>query len=462
MNLGADLHEFDVVEPSLSGRSSSRQAIQLGVDVKISSEQLRQYLARKLHPADVDLLFLAGVVGRVDRLVRRRLASGWARRFHINMRVHEPERWNRPEVQSSLKDTLNLLTGDSWSFAFTTRSSESQVLQLPLFPRAPGRVATMSYSGGLDSYCGLALWEPARGDQRLLVHTQNQQSSRHLVEETLRGQAAHHVSVPVHLPGLSHAEETYRSRMFMFLVAAAVAARLGDGTDVVISENGQGALGPALVRFPGEHPYYSTHPLFTKRLSVLLQAVWSDGHGIRFLHPAVWSTKGEILRELSRRGVAPRWAATRSCSRNNSRNKGSGAPGQCGVCGGCLLRRLSLDAAGLAPLGDNTEDYLWADLSAERLEDAATFTCTTTENDRTLAVFAILSMAGLADLATASANDNSILTLAEDLAFGLDVSVEVAESRVRRLIGVHRAEWESALARLSPSSWVRKIVEGRV
>jgi hypothetical protein len=456
------VHEFVVTEPEPRKHAPSEREIRLGTDVIISNDQLRQYLARRLQPEDVDLLLLAGVVARIDRTVKRHLASAWARRLHVNMCVHEPERWNRSEVRVSLQEALNLLTGDIWSFEFRSRSVEEQALQLNLFAEAPSQVATMPYSGGLDSYCGLASWEPAPTEHRLLVHTRNSQSSRALVNETLRGQAVHHVSVPIRLPGISHAEDTYRARTFTFLVAAAVGARLGNGTDVVVSENGQGSLGPALVRFPGEHPYYSTHPLFTRRLSIMLKEVWADGHVIRFLHPAVWSTKGEILAQLSQRGSVPNWQVTRSCSRTNPRNKGSGAPSQCGVCGGCLLRRLSLDAAGLAPFGSNAEGYLWADLSAERLEDAATFACDTTKNDRCIAVHAVVGMAALADFASAPANDHSVLTLAEDLAYGIGMSPEDAESRVRRLVQVHRSEWHSAIGKLPPSSWLRQIADERV
>lgn len=462
MNPLSQVHDFVVVESGQRRRTHSEHEIRLGTDVIISHDQLRQYLAQRLQPEDVDLLLLAGVVARIDRTVKRHLASGWARRLHVKMCVHEPERWERADVRVSLQEALNLLTGDTWSFEFYSRSAVEQALQLELFSCAPTQVATMPYSGGLDSYCGLASWAPAPVKSRLLVHTRNGQSSRALVEQTLKGQPVHHVSVPISIPGLSHAEDTYRARTFTFLVAAAVGARLGNGTDIIVSENGQGALGPALVQFPGEHPYYSTHPLFTRRLSVLLKAIWADGYDVRFLHPAVWHTKGEVLSKLTARGAAPRWQVTRSCSRMNPRNKGAGAPEQCGVCGGCLLRRLSLDAAGLAPFGSNAEGYLWSDLSADRLEDATNFECDTTKNDYRIAVHAVVGMAALADFANASADDHAVLTLVEDLAYGAGVSIEEAASRVRRLVRAHQVEWNSAVDKLPTSSWLRQVAEERV
>lgn len=458
-----DIHAFSVVEPSAAATAHGPEVIRLGSDVDIRSTQLRHYLARPLHPEDVDVLLLAGVAARVDRVVRRQLSRGWARRLHIRMPVHEPERWSRPDVSAALREALDLLTGDEWSFEFVGRRAEEQVLQLPLFPRAPARVSTLSYSGGLDSYCGLAMWQPAVGEALLLVHTRNAQSSRKLIANTLDGQPVHHVSVPVHFPKIgAHAEDTYRTRTFTFLVAAAVGSRLGGGSDVVVSENGQGALGPALVRFPGEHPYYSTHPIFTRRLADFLGKLWSDGAEPRFRHPAVLRTKGEVLRELAGASAIPNWRATRSCSQSNARNKGTGAPSQCGVCGGCLLRRLSLHTAGLAPFGSDAEGYLWADLSAERLDDSVRFDCPTTDNDRRIAVHAALGMASLCDFADAPPSDHTMLTLAEDVSFGLGVDLEAAAAGTRRLVRAHRDEWRSALAELAPSSWLRRVAEERI
>lgn len=458
--------DFHVIEPSGPVPAGiSATSIQLGIEVKISSDHLRQYLGTRLQPVDVDLLFLAGVVARIDRKVRRRLSEGWARRFHVEMCVHDPHIWNHPTSMTTLVEALGLLTGDHWSFDFRQRqTTEDQILQMSLFPRATSSVATMPYSGGLDSYCGLAVWQAQADTEHLLVHTRNSQSTHLVVDRTLAGNPHRQVSVPIQLPKIGpHLEPTYRARTFTFFIAAAVGASLGSGTEVTVPENGQGALGPALVQFPGEHPYFSTHPLFTRKLSLFLDAIWENKRSVTFLHPMVFLTKGQALSRANHNGGIPAWKSTKSCSRDLARNKGRGLPSQCGVCGGCLLRRVSLHTAGLSPFGAPTEQYLWADLSKSNLEDAICRTgLTTSPNDRRIAAHAVVGMASLADFARTPDEQHSMRTLVEDLRFGLQMDETAAQRQVRSLVRAHHDEWNAALSELPTSAWIRRVAEEMV
>jgi 7-cyano-7-deazaguanine synthase in queuosine biosynthesis len=453
---------FEVLEAgSDGGLVSGGEVVRLGEHVVVHHSRLAEFLYSPLHTEDIDLLLLAGAVTYVDRTVRRRLSSGWPRRLHLGMRVHEPERWDREEVRVALTRCVELLTGDHWSFEFHPRRSVDQCLQLPLFPDRPTEVVAMPCSGGLDSRCGIDSWCPVADQTLLAVHTKTRQSQRSR-PKTEPGPALRHVAVPVALGKLDHPEATFRSRTLMFLTTAAIAARLGGGRSVLVPENGQGAIGPALVRFAGEHLHFGTHPLFTKLLSDCLAAIWDGEHHVDFVHPAVWKTKGEIVAELRRDSSSFDWRSTRSCAVDTARVKGKDAPSHCGICGGCLLRRLAFDAAGIGEFGSDVEGYLWPDLSGRELGETPSFLRDTTPNDWRLAVQGIIDMSSVADLADVGDRGHALLAGVEDLAMGLGIGLAEADSRLRRLLIAHRWEWGAALARLPDSSWVRRVATERM
>lgn len=464
MELTTRRHEFHVLEPKSECNEVDPRAIVLGRDVRIDSQQLGRFIGTSIDEIDVDLLYLAGVVARIDRLIRRRLSQGWARRLHVHMPVFEPKRWSQHKIHAALCDSLGMLTGDSWSFAFEKRHPDQASPQLTLFSHANAHFSTMPYSGGLDSYCGLLEWNPSATDAGLLVHTRTGHHSHSLHGETLHEKALHHVNVPVHLPELgNHPEPTYRTRTFTYFIVAALGARLSRGEKIVVSENGQGSLGPSLVRFPGEHPYFSTHPLFTRKLALLLNLIWGDGPQVHFLHPFRFRTKGQSLLGLVQRGSAKNWKSAVSCSRNIPRTKGAGASRQCGACGGCLLRRVSLNTAGLAEFGSDPEGYFWADLAQDQLVARSTEAdSNTTHLDRRIAVHAIVGLASLADHAALGRQSNQIRTLAEDLAAATGETVSMTTDGIQTLLSAHRQEWTSAINRLPRRSWVRKVAEDRI
>jgi 7-cyano-7-deazaguanine synthase in queuosine biosynthesis len=135
-------------------------------------------------------------------------------------------------------------------------------------------------------------------------------------------------------------EQTYRSRPFVFFSFAGIGAFVSNAEAVVIGETGQGALGPAMIRYADEWPFRSTHPGFLSRLSRYLSLAF--GKEIAFRAPQLWHTKGEVLRKLVDEGLSRGWDETKSCSvRPNDRH---GAP-VCGICGGCVLRSLAISSA---------------------------------------------------------------------------------------------------------------------
>ncbi len=323
----------------------------LGKDVKIVPKRLQSYCFAHLQPIDVDLLTVAGATAFADRRVRRRSVA-WARGLAVSVPVYECRRWSATPVRESLEEFLSYATGDDWSIEFRSRDSTAdRPLQLPLVPNIDSPPeSVLAYSAGLDSFAQLQHMRRAGGDMPFLITAEHDRSSRGQVAETTRDarHEIHSAAIPITFSHEKHAEETYRTRTFLFLAAAAVAARLTKARNIVIAENGQGSLGPVLVTLGREHPYRATYPGLTFRFRAFLAQLWGDAPPA-IVHPRLWQTKGEVLALLASEGLLGNWRQTRSCSRRMKRVKGSEAPPACGLCGNCLLRRLSVTAGWPGP-----------------------------------------------------------------------------------------------------------------
>jgi hypothetical protein len=82
-------------------------------------------------------------------------------------------------------------------------------------------------------------------------------------------------SVPYQVtPGVGEStESSARSRGFKFALISGLAAYLAKANQVIVSESGQGSLGPVLVTVGQAYEDYRTHPLFTERMEKFLGAL---------------------------------------------------------------------------------------------------------------------------------------------------------------------------------------------
>lgn len=431
-----------IIEP---GGRSNRSDYRLGVDVSLNEKDLEAYCWRRLSEVDVDLLVLAGSVALADRRIKRRRASGWARNLRLEIPVHKPDRWHA--AAQRIQDALEWLTGDIWELDFRARRGTDALVQLFLPNASTPPDAAISYSGGLDSFAHASR---VAGVRAVLVTTWHSG----LGQTVPPGLKHDYVRVPVRLRSGHDREQSYRTRPFVYFIAAALAARLRGAPRVVVPEPGQGALGPSLIPYGNEHPYRGTHPGFTFRLRAMLKALWHQPVP-EFEHPNIWKTKATLVREGVSTRNDGRWRETRSCSRDIARTKGLGVhpdTRQCGVCGNCLLRRLSLEANGLSG-----ETYFWNDLKSATLE-AVRRNVKTSKLDREVATYAVLD---LENLARAHYTDQSATLdlAAHEIAQGLGITVGSALKNLRKLLEDHRDEWDTFLETLPSASWVRVTAE---
>lgn len=446
-----------VVESGAALTEGNHSQVTISDGLAILTGLLHEVCFTEVSPLSHDLSVLLGAVKYADRFVRRKHGAGWARQLRLTVPVYELATWRRDDVASALTDALQYLTGDVWQVYFLKRRRKAaQSGQVPLLDSPDRRRVFIPFSHGLDSFAQSQLLKA--GDVGMDVIPVHLRSSR--VDGTMKslGRLAKHELVPIPVSARvnepRHSEQSFRTRPFLYDGLAAYAAVLSGGGEVVIPENGQGSLGGSLVRLGAEAPHRSCHPGFTTRLGRFFK--YLTGCEVTFVHPALFQTKGQVLRNLSQ--VQPdseAWLAEHpSCSydaRHANRNR---KQVHCGVCGNCLLRRMSLFAAGIT----DTTDYKVNDLHAESLEEALVdgdkLLTRASYND--IARNAARSMQRLADL-VGGTTQYRVASEAVGLAEYLGRSGSEVRGALDEMLEQHSHEWAGFLEYSGKSSWVAQL-----
>jgi 7-cyano-7-deazaguanine synthase in queuosine biosynthesis len=459
----APLGQFEVAEASGRSRADTIRCV-INKHFAIDASALSAYCFRELPRRADDLVLITAGVAFADRTLARQASLMWRRRLDLSVPVHDVDFWTRPEVSAALQDLLALLTGDAWTLRFHRRRTMTPTEQQEPLPLAHGKEPiVMPFSDGLDSLAGARLIASQEPEAPLILVTAGQRNDvdRERRERYLNARR-YRLVLPFRFlntqSGHRFRESSYRTRALVYAVMAGIAAHLSGGTRVVYAESGQGTLGPWLVPVGNEAPDVRMHPLFTQRVGNFLKTVL--GSPLRFEHPNLWQTKGETLCALVDGELAEDWNKTRSCARDARHMSVDGKHMQCGACAGCLLRRQSLLAAGLDEKLESSP-YFWKDLKAHSLAAAShSKHRATTVDDERQAVCGFLSLTQLADLAGDSARPE-VAELASQLAETLGETGTRVNTKLERLLNVHRLEWMSFLDRLGPSSFLSRWMSER-
>jgi hypothetical protein len=448
----ASADELSRPSPSLPGRSAAVAALAHG-GTRIDATHLQRYCVTSDDELLEDLTSILSAVRTADRSVIRQHAKGWARDLAICAPVSDLKLWRSAEVTRALADTLGFLTADRWSFAFTYRKPQKgeprqrHLVELPQQARV-----FMPFSNGLDSFAiAKDLSRATESPELVLVNVRAKDKPTKWGNlGRKKTHEFHTVEVAAIADEPHRAEVTFRSRPFIYDLLAGYGAAIAQPARVVIPENGQGSLGGSLVPLGAEAPHRSCHPGFTSRLGILIRLLTKTE--VRFDHPALFLTKGQVLTTLVKRETdTARWLAShRSCS-YDARHSSSGKKGMhCGVCGNCVLRRVSLQWAGVA---DST-GYRARDLHAATFEKS--FPNGIPHNakaHRDIALNSVRSMQRLADLAT---QPQCVRVEAEIAALtrGLNEPIKNVREKMEAFLVQHRREWESFVESCGRNSWV--------
>lgn len=462
MKHSTDLHPHARVVGQESSRHSPRNSIPcvIGRDLQLKPDVLGRYCFKEISSRAEDLIIVAGVIAFADRAVARKTSISWLRQLDVTIPVFEPDFWRQPHITDELRNLLNLLTGDAWSLHFSTRSQRLEVQgTAPLSLSSDEEPIVMPYSDGMDSFAVSRLQANGHPNVQLLMVTAGSRldADKARREDRLDG-LRWRLSVPFYLSQVGSVrlrEPSYRTRALIYGVMGAIAAQLSGASRIMVSESGQGALGPWLVPVGNEALDMRLHPAYTSQLARFVNLVL--GTRISYEHPRLWSTKGQTLRELAERGLAEDWHETRSCARDARHMSYGGSLLQCGVCAACLLRRMSIHFAGL---DESLDNYMWKHLCASSLNEAAINPSrVATKGDHGHAVCGALAMAQLAELAEPE-HSNYVQGKAQELALISDDSVDLVHKRLAGLIQQHADEWHGFIYRQGDSSYLARFSKG--
>lgn len=341
----------------------SAQSPLLTTEFYLNDRSISKSFGRHINALLADLIDVALAAYLVDRLSPRQDPDGrgplhGARVLYVRLPVRNLGVWSKPEVVGELSNLLHFFSDDEWHFEFVARSraDEPSARQEFLFPTSmsqPARVAL--YSGGLDSFAG-AVRQVSESSGQAFVFvsaTTNYRQAAGQKEQMravrrIHGGEITHVPVPFGLKWqgkiVKQVEASQRTRGFLFMALGAVTAMAAQNSTLHIYENGVGAINlPYDATQVGAHSTRAVHPLGLLRMGAFVERL--TGQPFHFENPFLFVTKGEMCGHPAVRGAASFIPCTFSCDGFpvRARNKP-----QCGSCTSCLLRRLSIQTAGLS------------------------------------------------------------------------------------------------------------------
>jgi hypothetical protein len=425
---------------------ASRLRCQIEREVAFSTESLESYFFSAWKPEAYDALLVAAAVEFADKSLRRP-AHYWRRSFDLRIPVHDVERWQQPPVVEALRGALEHLTGDSWEIAFYGRRREEDRPRQSSFELSSNAQAVIPFSNGLDSRAVAGLMHRSMKDSLVRVRL----AAGLQESEGLKRHRFAFTDVPYRVGGDS-IESSARSRGFKFALISGIAAYLSGAKEVVVPESGQGALGPSLVPVGQTYDDYRSHPAFTRKMERFLRALFDVD--VEFVFPQLWQTKAETLRQFIKECGDPLWTGTRSCWQQSRQVGLNGKRRQCGICAACMLRRMSVHAAGA---DEPQNHYVWEHLDVATFENGVAVGFTSdriTKRMREYAIAGTLHLDHLAALRRASGSASPLNVPALHLSQALGLDRAEVRRRLDRLIAQHATEWCEFVASLGEESFV--------
>jgi len=341
-------------------------------NVYLKPQALTQALGSQLDPVSLDLCEIAAYVYLGDKAVSRGKYEKWTRNLSWIVPVRAPERWD--SVKEILTNTISTLSGDNVLFTFVPKpklkaaspsrprkTKASTNLEQATFPESD---CSCLFSGGLDSFAGGAYLIDQEGRRPLFAshcangELKNKQIDLVNVIQNKFGQNFHHFQYWVTSRRNKNAphpyerkESSHRARSFLFMSYATVAAAVRGLSDIFICENGVLSLNvPISDARKGSRSTRHAHPLYLFHFNQLINALYEQKFNVQ--NPFSLQTKGEeiaLLRTLGLESVIKDTVTCWGYPNQMCRYKYSN---HCGYCIPCVVRRVSLIAAGMEECDD--------------------------------------------------------------------------------------------------------------
>ncbi len=321
-------------------------------NVVVNISELREAVSIEPPPLLRDILDIAIGALMSDIAVLRGSNEAWTRDIELLMPVREPAFWD--ENKDRLAGILHALTRDNFRLTFCAYepAAEEELLR-PSGEAAADVDCVSALSGGLDSLAGAVMLLRAGRKPLFVTHQSGnpqirsaQSAIRETLEELWPGVASF-AGVLLQprkggrfaFPDSREREISRRSRSLLFMALLAAAAHGTEVEEAYFCDNGVLTVAlPLSAGRIGSLSTRSTHPLVLSDFNALLEAA---GVKVTVVNPFVYQTKAELIREILRPVLRPdQMQASVSCWMTGRRQR------PCGGCIPCLLRRVSMLAAG--------------------------------------------------------------------------------------------------------------------
>lgn len=310
-------------------------------------------------PVGLDLLYISLYVFGADRIIRRSLGyDAWTREITLHIPVLELERWN--DNKSLLESMLSYLSGDKWKMEFRKRGfTKDELIAQSRFGtrKEPSELITKRismFSGGLDSFIGAIDALEEKQDNIIFISHYGGGKGVKEYQDKLRGKLCKEYEVSeeqffnFHAAARNGLEDTTRTRSFMFFChAVAIATCFNNSVELLIPENGLISLNIPLTNSRlGSSSTRTTHPFYLGMFQVLLQNLAVD---VTLRNPYQFKTKGEMILSCKNlKFLIGNIFDTMSCSHpDQGRILKETEPRHCGSCLPCVIRRASIERAGI-------------------------------------------------------------------------------------------------------------------
>jgi 7-cyano-7-deazaguanine synthase in queuosine biosynthesis len=349
-------------------------------NLRLQMDNIRRWLCEVEPVLLTDLVEIATYVFAADNLVNRggnafkNMGEAWRRRIRLVIAVRRPGIWKEPQHLHALCEALRFLSEDSWDFEFVMLEDPPEIQGYLNFARevdAASPSTIVPFSGGLDSFAG-AVHELRASDRHVVLLSRRiggmtDSRQRELAEELQAQHPGRITFVPVSV-GLTDetraVEHTQRTRSFLLVAMALVAAEIERADRIRLYENGIMSVNlPIATQAVGARCSRSTHPRSLVLLQELGTLIRQDSISIE--NPFIWKTKVEVVKDLWGKPEGKAIRYTLSCSRTRQTKYHP----HCGTCAQCLQRRIATLGAGAAE-ADPSESYAIDLLRGPRLPGA--------------------------------------------------------------------------------------------
>lgn len=426
--------------------SDDNVVVEIGTDIAFDPTVLDTYHYDGWKPVHHDLLLTCAAVEFADRRCRRR-AGRSSRSFRITLPVQELATWLQPQLQRDLQSTLNHLTGDDWRFRFVQASGLGKNgTRQGTLPFGRNKEVVVAYSDGLDSRCVSGMFDKNDSAVRVRLTT---------YKDPIQEGERPFDRIPFSVMVKPSREYNVRSRGFKFAAIAAIAGHLSNLTKIIVPESGQDALSPVLLPLHNVYPDYRNHPTFFRRMECFIRRLLD--YSVVYEQPRLWYTKGETIADYLAQPETERKSvlSTRSCWQQRWNARLNGRLRQCGLCSACLLRRMSMHAAGVDEPADT---YVFSNLRVPSFEAAIPDGL---RRSRSMVEHAIVGARHHERLAAmAEWPDTALRPHVLEIAQAIRLSEQETCGVLRVLLLKHAEEWRAFESAQGPRSFIRNWTEG--